>query len=90
MNVGIKLDELARAAESAVHAEARRRGDARGFAPFGRSRLSVSLVRAASSFMKTSCAVRSRMLTLLVADQSARVAVEQRHRKFLFERAHLA
>ena len=26
--------------------------------PFGRSRLSVSLVRAASSFMNTSCAVR--------------------------------
>ena len=88
VNVGIKLDEFAEPRNEPVHAEARRRGDAqvaiRPFAAVGQL--------GARGFELHEHFVRGAIekFTLLGEDQSARVAVEQRHRKFLFERAHLA
>ena len=58
--------------------------------PFGRSRLSVSLVRAASSFMNTSCAVRysSSPCSVRISPRAWRWNSETQ--SSLFERANLA
>ena len=56
-DVGIEIEELAQPRRQPVRADARA-WSSPCRSPFGRSRLSVSLARAASSFMNTSCAVR--------------------------------
>ena len=53
---GIEVDELAEPRREPMHADARL--VVTSSSPFGFSRLSESFARAASSFMKTSCAVR--------------------------------
>ena len=85
-NFRIKLDEFAEPRREPVHADAGRGRDPQ--IAVRRSRLSVSLARAASSFTNTS-ARTEQQIALLGEDQAAGMAVKQRHREFLLERAHL-
>jgi hypothetical protein len=67
---------------------ASRRSPSRGTVGF--SRLSVSLVRAASSFMEYVVGGAIEQVALLGEDETAGVPVEPRHVELLLERAHLA
>ena len=84
-DVGIEIDELAQSRREPMHADA---GVCTLSSPFGRSRLSVSLARAASSFMNTSCAVWCSSSPCSVR-MSPRVAMEQRYAELLLQRRYL-
>ena len=58
--------------------------------PFGRSRLSVSLARAASQLHEHVMGGAEQQVALFGQDQPARMAVEQRDRQLLLQRADLA
>ena len=86
-DLGIELDEFAEPRDQPVHAEARRGGDAqvavRPLAAVGQ--LGARGLELHEHFVRGAI----EEFALLGEDQPARMAVEQRHREFLFERADL-
>ena len=88
VDVRIELDEFAEPRNQPVHAEARRGGDAqvavRPLAAVGQ--LGARGLQLHEHFVRGAI----EKFALLGEDQPARMAVEQRHRQFLFERADLA
>ena len=88
VDFGIKVDEFAESRGQPMHADARRRGDAQiairplpAVGELGARRLELH-----EHFVRGSI----EQFALLGENQAAGVAVKQRYRQLLFERAHLA